>query len=72
MHLVAMGRGITLTCEGTTATRFPNIVFRPLTGLVLPFCAVWSVRNDNPAMSRLLSLARTMSRRLDKLRGTVQ
>jgi hypothetical protein len=30
MHLVAMGRGVSLTSEATIATPFPGVVFRPL------------------------------------------
>src|SRR5262249_19900738 len=30
MHLVAMGLGISLTTEATTATPFPKVVFRPI------------------------------------------
>lgn len=63
MHLVALGRGLTLTSEATTAANFPGIVYRTLAGETLPFCAVWSPQNDNPALRRLLSLARTMSER---------
>ena len=63
MHLVAMGQGLTLTSEATTATSFPGVVYRPLSEEILPFCAIWSPQNDNPAMRRLLSLARTMSKR---------
>jgi len=61
MHLVAIGRGLTLTSEATTAARFPGVVYRPLAGEILPFCAIWSPQNDNPALRRLLSLARIMS-----------
>ncbi|AWC25207.1 HTH-type transcriptional regulator GltC [Aminobacter sp. MSH1] len=63
MHLVAIGRGLTLTSEATTAARFPGVVYRPLSGEILPFCAIWSPQNDNPALRRLLSLARIMSKR---------
>lgn len=62
MQLVALGRGLTLTSEATTATRFPGIVYRPVVGEILPFSAVWSSRNDNPACRRLLSLARSLSK----------
>jgi DNA-binding transcriptional LysR family regulator len=64
MHLVALGRGVSLTSEATVATRFPKVVFRPIAGddEFLQFCAVWSVRNDNPALRRFLSLARTMAK----------
>lgn len=63
MNLVAMGRGLTLTSEATIAARFPGVVYHPLAQENLPFCAIWSPHNDNPALRRLLSLAKTMSRR---------
>ncbi|MDI4654990.1 LysR family transcriptional regulator [Xanthobacter autotrophicus] len=63
MHLVAIGRGLTLTSEATTAACFPGVVYRPLAGEILPFSAIWSPQNDNPALRRLLSLARVMSKR---------
>lgn len=61
MHLVALGRGLTLTSEATIATRFPGVVYRPLSDDLLTFCAVWSQRNDNTALRRLLSLAKSLS-----------
>jgi len=63
MNLVAMGQGLTLTSEATTAAHFPGIIYRPLSEEVLPFYAIWSPRNDNPALRRLLSMAKTMSKR---------
>lgn len=62
MQLVALGRGLTVTSEATTGTQFPGVVFRPIVGEILPFRAVWSPRNDNPAFLRLLDLARSMAR----------
>lgn len=61
MQIVSFGRGLSLTSEATTGTRFPGVVYRELIGEELPFYAVWSPENDNPALRRLLSLARTMS-----------
>ncbi|MGD9925442.1 MAG: LysR family transcriptional regulator [Pseudorhodoplanes sp.] len=61
IQLVALGRQLTLTSEATTAAHFPGVVYRPLATETLPFCAIWSPRNDNPALRRLLSLARMMS-----------
>ncbi len=58
MSLVAIGRGLTLTSEATTSTSFHGLVYRPIEGETLPFSAVWSPRNDNPALRRLLSTAR--------------
>ena len=63
MQLVSLGKGLTLTSEATTGTTFPRVVYRLLAGEELPFCAIWSPKNDNPALRRLLSLARVMARR---------
>lgn len=64
MHLVALGLGVGLTSEATIATPFPNVIFRPIAGddELLQFCAVWLPHNDNPALRRFLSLARTMAK----------
>ncbi|WP_211115405.1 hypothetical protein [Nitrospirillum amazonense] len=62
MKLVTLGRGVTLTSEATTGVAFPGIVYRPIADETLPFSAVWSPRNDNPAFRRLLSMARTFSK----------
>jgi hypothetical protein len=64
VHIVSFGRGLSLTSEATTGTRFLGVVYRPLSAEDLPFRAVWSPRIDNPALRRLLSLARTMSKRI--------
>nr|WP_313372433.1 LysR substrate-binding domain-containing protein [Brucella intermedia] len=63
MQIVAKGNNLTLTSEGTVALRFPGIHYRPLRGETLPFLAVWSPKNDNPAFRRLLSSAKVLSKR---------
>ncbi|MDX3925940.1 MAG: LysR family transcriptional regulator [Shinella sp.] len=63
LPLVALGRGLTLTSEATTAAHFPGIAYRPMSGETLPFGAVWSPKNDNPAFRRLLSMAKVLARR---------
>lgn len=65
MQIVATGQSLTLTSEATIAALFPGVVYRPLVGEVLPFSAVWSPRNDNPAFRRLLSLAKVISKRCE-------
>lgn len=65
MQIVANGHSLTLTSEATIAAQFPGVVYRPLAGEILPFCAVWSPRNDNPAFRRLLSLAKVISNRCE-------
>lgn len=61
MRLVALGRGLTVTSEATTGAHFPGVVFRPIEDEILPFCAVWSSSNENPALAGLLDLARSMT-----------
>jgi DNA-binding transcriptional LysR family regulator len=61
LPLVALGKGLTVINEAMTATQFPGIIYRPILGEMVPFCAVWSPRNDNPAFRRFLSLARSMA-----------
>jgi len=63
MHMVALGFGISLISEAGIATRYPGVVFRALAPAedVLPYFAVWLPGNDNPALRRFLSLARSMS-----------
>jgi DNA-binding transcriptional LysR family regulator len=61
MRLVGLNRGLTVTSEATTGASIPGIVFRPIVGEVLPFSAVWSPQNDNPALMRLLILARRLT-----------
>ena len=63
LPLVAIGRRLTLVSEAMTAAHIPGVAYRPIADEVLPFSAVWSARNDNPAFRRLLSLARTMASR---------
>jgi DNA-binding transcriptional LysR family regulator len=64
MHLVAIGRGVSLTSEATIASSFPDVVFRPISGgeATLQFSAIWWPGNDNPALRRFLSLARALAK----------
>lgn len=62
MQIVSLGRGLTLVTEAVTVMRFPGVIYRPLAGEELPFSAVWSPKNDNPALRAMLSLARKMSK----------
>lgn len=61
LSLVAAGRGLTIVSEAMTVARLPGVSYRPMAGEVIPYSAVWSQRNDNPALRRLLSMARQMS-----------
>lgn len=68
LPLVAIGHGLTLVSEAMTVAALPGITYRPITGEMLPFSAVWSPENDNPAFRRLLSLAKAASTTAMKLR----
>ncbi|WEX09223.1 LysR family transcriptional regulator [Chelativorans sp. AA-79] len=59
--MVALGQGLTLVSEAMTVAQFPGVVYRPILGEILPFSAVWSASNDNPAFRRFLSLAKAMA-----------
>jgi DNA-binding transcriptional LysR family regulator len=69
MHLVAIGRGLTLTSEALIGARFPGVVYRAIHGHVLPFSAIWEPTNDNPALARLLRLAKSMARERREVRS---
>lgn len=62
LYLVAIARGLTLAGEAASAVNLPGVVFRPLSGETLSFSAIWLRRNDNPALRRMISLARMMAR----------
>jgi DNA-binding transcriptional LysR family regulator len=64
MALVGLGFGVTLVSGAEAGVRYPHVAFVPLAGEVLPFSAVWSPENDNPALRRLLSAARTEARKV--------
>lgn len=66
MQIVANGQSLTLTSEATIAAQFPGVAYRLLSEEVLPFCAIWSPHNDNPALRRLLSLAKVISSRFGR------
>jgi DNA-binding transcriptional LysR family regulator len=60
MHLVGIGRGLTITSEATVSTAYPDVIFLPISGddETVQFSAVWLQQNGNPALRRLLSLAK--------------
>jgi DNA-binding transcriptional LysR family regulator len=72
MNLVAIGGGIGLTSEATTATPFPKVAFRPIAGddALLQFSAAWLPHHDNPALRQFLSLARRMAKERQRRAST--
>lgn len=63
LSMVGLGFGVTLASSAETAIKYPNVSFVQVVGEQLPFSLVWSPANDNPALRRFLSDARTLSRR---------
>lgn len=62
IQMVGLGFGISLVCGSEMRLAYPNVTFVPLEVEDVPFSALWSPRNDNPALRRFLSLARSLSR----------
>ena len=63
MQFVALGFGLSLLSDSSTAIPYPGVAFRPLAGEEdrVSYSAVWLPGNDNPALRRFLSLARSKS-----------
>lgn len=63
MRLVRRGFGLGLVSSSSTEISYPGVVFRHFVGENerISYCAVWLPGNDNPALRRFLSLARSMS-----------
>lgn len=64
IKMVGLDFGTSLACGAEIHVSYPHVTFVPLVGEEVPFSAIWSPQNDNPALRRLVSLAR-------RLRGSV-
>jgi len=66
LNLVGLGHGITLISSASTSVELPDLVLRPLPDEadIVPFSAVWSPQNDNPAFRRFLSVAHILAGRV--------
>jgi DNA-binding transcriptional LysR family regulator len=60
--MVGMGFGCTTAATVETGTRYAGTSYVPIRDFRLPFNAVWSPENDNPALRRFLTEARKLSR----------
>lgn len=62
--LVGLNFGLTVVSEAATGAIYPNVLYRALTRDedAVPFCAVWSPENDNPACRRFLALMQAMAK----------
>ncbi|MFU0506310.1 LysR family transcriptional regulator [Pseudaminobacter sp. NGMCC 1.201702] len=63
MHMVAMGKGITPVAEAWSCVPFRDLSLIPLSADadIVPFSAVWSPRNDNPSLRRLIKFAERLA-----------
>ena len=63
MQFVALGFGLSLSSDSSTAIPYPGVAFRPLADEDdrVSYSVVWLPGNDNPALRRFLSLARLKS-----------
>lgn len=62
LSMVGLGFGVSLVSGAEVGVQYPNVVYVPIVGETLLFSAVWSPKNDNPALRRFLSEARIMAR----------
>lgn len=62
LSMIAGGYGISLFVEEAAATAMTNVTFLPISDEpeTIPFSAIWSPRNRDPALLDLLTLARKM------------
>jgi DNA-binding transcriptional LysR family regulator len=60
--MVGLGFGLTFGTSAEAEVPYPNIAFLPVESESIPYCALWSADNDNPALRRFLSLARLQAR----------
>lgn len=65
MTLVGLGHGVSLVADHWRGVQYPNVVFIPIGGEeeTVPFSLTWRPENDNPALRRLISLARIEAKR---------
>ncbi|MCL7997973.1 LysR family transcriptional regulator [Brucella sp. 21LCYQ03] len=63
MRMIAVGHGISLFFQSGATPCATNVVFLPIRDELeaIPFSAVWSPRNRDPALSNLLMIAQKMS-----------
>jgi len=62
LSMIAAGHGISLFVEEAAAKAITNVTFLPISDEpeTIPFSAIWSPRNRDPALLDLLTLARKM------------
>lgn len=58
MNVLGICAGISVVCEGSTGSRYPDVVYRPISGeqgpALVSFSGCWRDDNGNPALRRFL------------------
>lgn len=62
LSLLGDGVCVSIICEGSTGTRYPDVVYRPIHGeqgaALTVYSGYWRADNTNPALKRFLSFVR--------------
>lgn len=62
LSMVGETQSVSIVCEGSTGTHFPNLAYRPIYGeqgpAMIPYSGYWREDNPNPALGRFLGLVR--------------
>ena len=63
LSVLGSGLGVSVICEGTTGTRYPEVVYRPIHGeqgpVLIGYSGYWRGENSNPALKRFLAFVRS-------------
>lgn len=63
LSILGVSAGMSIVCEGSTGTRYPEVVYRPVHGEQGPaltgYAGHWRDDNQNPALRRFLSFIKT-------------
>ncbi|MFA7604777.1 MAG: LysR family substrate-binding domain-containing protein, partial [Novosphingobium sp.] len=62
LSVLGAGLGISVICEGATGARYPDVVYRPITGeqgpAFISYSGYWRKDNGNPPLRRFLAFVR--------------
>lgn len=63
LSVLGGGSGVSIVCEGSTGTHYPDVVYRPIHGEQGPaltgYSGCWRDDNGNPALRRFLGFIKT-------------
>lgn len=63
LSILGGGTGVSIVCEGSTGTRYTDVVYRPIHGeqgpALIGYSGYWRDENSNPALRRFLGFIRT-------------